>query len=1063
MKLLQICFGCVLVLCTLGSSAQGFGPSILWQKCIGGSLDDKAYSIARAVDGGIVVVGSSLSNDGDVTGHHGATTATDGLVVKLSGDGTVQWTKSIGGSGNDELDRVIVTSDGGYICVGITTSNDGDVSGNHGGQDIWVVKLDAYGNIQWQKCLGGSLNDVGSDIIQTADGKYTLIGSTQSSDGNVTGNYGQENAWVAWLDNAGNLLSQHCYGGSSMDYGYSIASLPNGEYMIGMDANSADGVFVGMGSGQTPNGYVLKLDDTGKIVQGKWIGSRNNGVFGVNVLDNSHFYALSGNRTCITTAGLQFQEFDTTFNQVGSTALFGYCGNFDYNYYAGLNSGAAVLLSNGSGVFASATSDASRYTLHGGARDAFLANFGAATWSKVYGGSGDDAFSGIVAMNDYDFIVAGYTTSTNGDVTGNHGGYDFWVVRMSRFNVVRGTVFLDYNKNGIMDSGEPLVNNILVQSSGGSIVSGSSTTNGLFNNIVDTGTYTTSVLSSVPYYTPSPASHTSSFTAYELSDSFSFALQPVPGDRDYAVSLYPMSFPRTGDSITMGLLYVNKGTDTLTGRTVRLVKDHRLQYLSASPAVTSVSGDTLFWTVASLSPRDTGTITIYTKAMTPPALRLGDTLQSTAWIDTTGDLNTANNTFVLKQVVLSGYDPNGKTESNEGYVDSTDLAKGKYLQYTITFQNTGNDTAFNISITDTLSSKLNITSFEMVGASAPYQLTTRNGNILTWTFSSIRLPDSTVNESGSHGYIVYRIRPTAGLRGGDSILNNAGIYFDFNPVVPTNQQKTRILSVNLPSPPPVPVISGLQADYCQNLGAQPVTVSNMPAAGSGITVSGSLDGQAVTVSAAGAITILPHGMGAGTHTLAVIFSNAVGADTTRAGFLIDSAVTPVVGLSAKPAGVKGGNQPVVLTASNLSGGGTQPLYTFARDAAFVNIVQAESAVNTASVAGSMLSAGNNVFYVRMRTSNTCYVSQTAVDSVVVYDTVVAPPATPQIAGVLSDYCQNAGSQQVTVTNMPASGSGITVTGNLDGQAVTVSAAGVITLQPQALTLGAHALTVIFTN
>jgi len=1049
-----------LLFCVRHSYAQGLGPSILWQKCVGGSADDKAYSITRALDGGVVVAGTSMSNDGDVTGHHGTTSTTDGWVVKLSSGGTVQWTKSIGGTGNDVLSKVVLTSDGGYICVGYTYSTDGDVSGNHGNADIWVVKLDAYGNLQWQKCLGGSANDIGYDIMQTVDGKYTLIGSTQSSDGNVTGFIGVQDAWVANLDTAGNLLWERCLGSTSLDFGYGIMAGPDGGYIASIEANGHDGTLTGLGGGQSPNGYVLELSDTATMVQGKWIGSNSYG-YGSKTIDNNHFYLMSSLQYCTSNTAFQVQEFDTSFNQTGSTNTFGYCGPYSYNYFVQPGGGTMITLGNGGGVLAGATDDASTYTLKGSI-DAYVANFGSHTWGKVYGGSGADFFNGIVAMNDYDFIVAGYTSSNNGDVSGNHGGNDFWVVRLSHFNTVRGTVFLDYNKNGTMDSGEPLLNDVLVQSSGGpGIVSGSSTVNGIFNNIVDTGTYSTTVISSVPYYTPVPASHSSIFTAYDTQDSFSIAMQPVPSERDYAVNLYPRSFPRAGDSINYGLLYMNKGTDTLTNRTVRLVKDHRLQYLSATPAPTTVSGDTLSWLIASLSPRDTGSITIYTKGMTPPVLGLGDTLLNTAWIDTTGDLNTANNTFALKQIILSSYDPNGKTESNEGSVDSADLAKGQYLQYTITFQNTGNDTAFNISVTDTLSSKLDVTSFEMVGASAPYQLTTRNGNILTWTFSSIRLPDSTVNEPGSQGYIVYRIRPAAGYHKGDSILNGAGIYFDFNPVVPTALQKTRILSV---SPPPAPVISGLHQGYCQNAGTQTITISNMPQAQSQTTVSAFIDSTSVTVASDGTFVVQPGVLGAGGHKAVVVFSNAIGADTTTQPFLVDSAVTPKVKLSTSTDTLTDVSQQAVINATAVAGAGSNPMYTFSLDRGFASPLLGPGAASSLNLSASGLQTGNNTIYVRMVTSDTCYTVSAAIDSIVIVwkpGGDETPPAVPVIQGLADNYCSNAGNQLFTIANNPDASTTVTVT--LDGQALSAGTGQSYSFAVAGLAAGTHTVVVTFTN
>jgi len=132
-------------------------PVIEWQKCLGGSDIDQALSVQQTSDGGYIVGGRSNSTDGDVTGNHGGY---DPWVVKLSTSGNIEWQKCLGSSGFDEgASSVQQTSDGGYIVAGTTTSNDGDVTGNHGDMDSWVVKLDTSGNIEWQKSLGGSDTD----------------------------------------------------------------------------------------------------------------------------------------------------------------------------------------------------------------------------------------------------------------------------------------------------------------------------------------------------------------------------------------------------------------------------------------------------------------------------------------------------------------------------------------------------------------------------------------------------------------------------------------------------------------------------------------------------------------------------------------------------------------------------------------------------------------------------------------------------------------------------------------------------------------------------------------
>ena len=117
----------------------------------------------------------------------------------------IQWQKSLGGSDNEFAWSIQQTSEGGYIVSASTISNDGDVSDNHGESDFWIVKLDGSGTIQWQKSLGGSEYDHSYSIQQTTDGGYIVSGSTESNDGDVSGNHGtfdpQNRAY--WINKTG--------------------------------------------------------------------------------------------------------------------------------------------------------------------------------------------------------------------------------------------------------------------------------------------------------------------------------------------------------------------------------------------------------------------------------------------------------------------------------------------------------------------------------------------------------------------------------------------------------------------------------------------------------------------------------------------------------------------------------------------------------------------------------------------------------------------------------------------------------------------------------------------
>jgi hypothetical protein len=172
-------------------------PTIQWQKCLGGSYIDGATSIQTTGDGGYIIAGSTYSNDGDVSGNHGNR---DAWVVKLTSIGSIQWQKYLGGTNPDEASSIQSTSDGGYILAGSTFSIDGDVLGNHGAADAWVVKLSSQGAIQWQKCLGGTDIDFGHCIQSTIDGGYIIAGETYSNDGDVSGNHGHDDVWVVKLN-----------------------------------------------------------------------------------------------------------------------------------------------------------------------------------------------------------------------------------------------------------------------------------------------------------------------------------------------------------------------------------------------------------------------------------------------------------------------------------------------------------------------------------------------------------------------------------------------------------------------------------------------------------------------------------------------------------------------------------------------------------------------------------------------------------------------------------------------------------------------------------------------
>jgi hypothetical protein len=203
--------------------------NIQWQKTYGGSGGDSAFSVQVTTDGGYIVAGTSLSNDGDVTGNHGSN---DFWIVKLDASGNIEWEKSLGGSGGDIAWAIQITSDGGYIVAGRSDSLDGDVTGNHGSNDFWIVKLDTTGNIQWEKSIGGSGSDIAISIKKTFDGGYIVVGESISNDGDLVINYGSMDIWAVKIDAIGDIKWHKSIGGSNAEFAGDVESTDDGGFVV---------------------------------------------------------------------------------------------------------------------------------------------------------------------------------------------------------------------------------------------------------------------------------------------------------------------------------------------------------------------------------------------------------------------------------------------------------------------------------------------------------------------------------------------------------------------------------------------------------------------------------------------------------------------------------------------------------------------------------------------------------------------------------------------------------------------------------------------------------------
>lgn len=416
----------ILFFTTLCITAQ---PTIEWQKSLGGTGNDYAHSIQQTFDGGYIVAGYSNSIDGDVIGNHGSS---DFWVVKLTSLGGIDWHKTFGGDNGESLSYIYQTIDSGYVLCGYSQSNNGDVTSNHGGGDYWVVKINSLGFIEWEKSLGGSVSDDPQSIQQTTDGGYIVAGYSWSNDGDVTGNHGGSDYWVVKLSSFGIIEWQKSLGGSNEDYASFVQETIDGGYILSGRTYSNDGdVTSNHGFSDC---WIVKLTSLGDIDWQKAIGgSTNDEVYSIKQTSDGG-YIFAGSSQSID-GDLTVNHGYSDYWVVKLTSL----GIIEWQKSFGgsaddIASSIQQTTDNGYIVAGRTGSDDGDVTSNQGLLDCWLVkltSLGSIVWEKSLGGSNFDFASEIKQTSDGGYIIAGYSQSNDGDLTNNYGQRDFWVVKLS--------------------------------------------------------------------------------------------------------------------------------------------------------------------------------------------------------------------------------------------------------------------------------------------------------------------------------------------------------------------------------------------------------------------------------------------------------------------------------------------------------------------------------------------------------------------------------------------------------------------------------------------------------
>ena len=392
--------------------------TLQWTKLIGGTGDDYIRAITTGSDGSVYVAGYTSSSSLNEQTNVGTSSTTDGVLAKYNADGDIQWTKLIGGTNNDYITAITTGSDGSVYVAGYTISDPFNGVPKIGNSDGFLVKCDTNGNLQWTKLIGGAGADSITRITTGSDGSIYVVGYTSSNSLNgVTKSVGTDGFLVKYNTN-GDIQWTKLIGGAGTDY------------------------IMGITTGSDGSIYVAGYTNSNPLNQQTNAGSRDG--------------------------------FLTKYNTNGDIQWTKLNGGTSDDYIMGITTG-----SDGSIYVAGYTSSSSlnEQTQAGPDKteDGFLAKYnttGDIQWTKLIGGTSNDNIFSITTGSDGSVYVAGYTTSSSLNGLTAAGGYDGFFAKYNTSGNLQWTEL-------IRGTGDDYIRAITTRSDGSVYVAGYTNSNPL--------------------------------------------------------------------------------------------------------------------------------------------------------------------------------------------------------------------------------------------------------------------------------------------------------------------------------------------------------------------------------------------------------------------------------------------------------------------------------------------------------------------------------------------------------------------------------------------------------
>lgn len=429
MKLIPRIFLVLALMATGTLQAQ----KIFWQKAIGGQGYDTGLRMIPVDHNCFVVAGTTNSTDGLGEGNHSVENA-DIVVARVSAEGLVIWKTIIGGSMPEQFGDIQPTMDGGYLVTGTTESNDGNITGNHGKMDFLLAKLDRSGKLLWTQCYGGVGNDQGLSAIETSNGEIIIGGESGSKTGNMSHHIGALDAWIAKLDAGGNVLLEKTFGGRGNERVLKLMELKKDRYLAVCNTTSTDGDVKGQMGGK--DAWLVCFSKNFDIV---W--QRN---YGGSDFDEPHSIIRASNGDLVLTGSTFSDDNDLDLAEIhgmGESWIFRISdqGNFRWSQtFGGARSeggnGVAQTPDGGFIMVGCSNSKDNYVTQNHGLYDAFVVrvdSMGRKIWWHNFGGEKFDYLYDVMAIEGGNYLAFGFAESQKGDLLplSKNAGNDFWFVR----------------------------------------------------------------------------------------------------------------------------------------------------------------------------------------------------------------------------------------------------------------------------------------------------------------------------------------------------------------------------------------------------------------------------------------------------------------------------------------------------------------------------------------------------------------------------------------------------------------------------------------------------------